>query len=215
MSLANGSAVIGNDLVVKGDLRSSGRIEVHGLVEGKVSCEHLTVHPSGRVLGTIEVGSADVSGTLQGRARIRNTIAIGSTGKVAGDVRYGRIAMVEGAELMADVRNIPPELGGDFHIVVRRGRTVTLTRADIDAVDPDNTADELTYRVTAPSQGHIARSAFPTMAIDNFTQAELAAGRIVFVHNGNGTGNGSFDVTVTDASGNASGAPTTVTVAVV
>lgn len=213
--MSQGSAVIGNDLIVKGDLRSAGRVEVHGYVEGKVSCEHLLVHPGGRVHGTVDVGSAEVNGTVQGRARVRNTIAIGSTGKVAGDVRYGRIAMVDGGELMADLRNVPPELTGDFHVVVRRGKSVALTTADIHAVDPDNSADELTYRISAPSQGHVARAAFPAMAIDSFTQAELAAGKILFVHDGTTAGGGGFKVQVVDRSGAESGPAQAVTVAVV
>lgn len=215
MSLPNGSAVIGADLIVRGEIRSKGSVEVHGYVEGKVNCEHLLIHPSGRVNGTVDAGNVEVNGTMEGRARVRNTIAIGSTGKVNGDVRYGSLAMVAGGELVADVRNIPPELAGDFHIVVRRGRSVALTTADIHAHDPDNTADELTYRVSAPSQGIIARSSAQASSIDSFTQAELESGRILFVHDGSSTGGGSFDVRVLDKSGADSGPPRKVTVAVV
>jgi cytoskeletal protein CcmA (bactofilin family) len=207
--------VIGNDLVVKGEIRSLGRVEVHGFVEGKVSCDHLLIHPGGRVLGTIETGNADINGTMQGRARVRNTIAIGSTGKVSGDVRYGNITLSDGGELLGDLRNIPPELEGDFQIVVRKGRSVALTTADITAFDPDNAASELNFRVASPSQGHIARAASPAVAIDSFTQAELEAGGILFVHDGASGGDGSFDVRVFDGSGADSGAARTVTVAVV
>lgn len=215
MNSSQGSAVIGTDLVVKGDLRSNGRIEVHGYVEGKVTCDHLLIHPGGRVLGTIDAGNADVHGSFQGRARVRNVISIGSTGKVSGDVRYGGIALTDGGELSADVRNVPPELSGDFHVVVRRGRSVALTPADITAFDPDNTAEELTYRVTALSQGHIARVAATATAIDSFTQAELQTGEIVFVHDGTTAGSGGFDVRVVDRSGGESGPPQKVTVAVI
>lgn len=215
MSSGQSSGVIGQDLSVKGEIRSSGRVEVHGYVEGKVNCEHLLVHPSGRVFGTIDVGSAEINGTIQGRTRVRQVIAIGSSGKVSGDVRYGKITLTSGGELLADLRNVPPELSGDFHVVVRKGRTVALTTADIHAFDPDDKADHLSYTVGAPTNGHVSRAGTASTPIDTFTQAELEAGKILFVHDGSGSSDGSFEVTVSDRSGASSGAPRKVIVSVV
>lgn len=215
MSVALGSAIIGSDLRVKGDVRSKGSIEVHGLVEGTVTCEHLVVHSGGRVHGIIEAGSAEVAGVLEGRTKVRNVISIGRTGKVSGDVRYGTIALADGGELVADVRNVPPELGGDFHVVVRRGRAVVLTTADIHAFDPDNTAEELTYNVSSVEQGHVALASTPGRAVASFTQADLAAGKVMFVHDGSSGGGTSFGVEVVDRAGATSGGAQKVTVAVV
>jgi hypothetical protein len=47
-----------------------------------------------------------------------------------------------------------------------------------------------------------------------FTQADLEAGRVAFVHDGRSTGLASFDIIVADRSGGTSGAPATVKVAV-
>lgn len=215
VDIARRSAVISDDLIIKGDIRNGGKIEVRGLIEGTVSAEHLVVHPGGRVLGTLKVDNADINGLFEGNAAIKQLISIGSSGIVRGDVRYGKLAMVAGGELTAEVRNVPPEVAGDFNLVVRRGRTVTVTIADISAYDPDDKASDLTFAVGRPVNGFIARASAPGTPVDRFTQAELTAGGILFVHDGNGPGDASFEVVVTDRAGASSGAPRAVQVAVV
>ena len=115
--------IIGPDLIVKGDIRNGGVIEVRGYIEGSVAADHLVVHDGGRVFGTVRANAADVNGKVQGTVAVKNLVNIGATGTVAGDVRYGKLALATGGNLEASVRNVPPELAGDFEIAVRRGRT--------------------------------------------------------------------------------------------
>lgn len=207
--------VIGEDLVVEGEIRGGAQVEVRGRVEGKIDAAHVLIHPGGRVNGTVVADNADISGALHGTARVKNLIAIGDTGSVHGDVRYGRLALAAGGELSADVRNVPPELAGDFQVVVRRGRSVPITTEDINAVDPDDSATQLRFSVTNPVNGFVTRAAAPRTPVEHFTQAELSAGGVLFLHDGATGANASFDVVVNDHTGAASGAPRTVQVAVV
>jgi hypothetical protein len=146
---------------------------------------------------------------------VRKVLGISGTGVVRGDVRYGQILMSEGGELSAELRNVPPEVVGDFQVVVRRGKSVVVTNADISAIDPDNTASELMFSVTKPFNGYLARSAATGQPIERFTQEELAAGSIMFVHDGNGGADAGFEVVVIDKAGASSGAPKAVQVSVV
>ena len=73
-----------------------------------------------------------------------------------GHVRYGQLAMEMGADLSAELRNVPPRLAGDLDITVKRGKSVIITTEDITAVDPDDTPDHLTYTVTKPRNGFIS-----------------------------------------------------------
>lgn len=209
------NAVIGADLELTGEVRGGSTIEIHGLVQGTVQAEHVIIQPGGRLLGILKAGSADVNGLLLGNVAVRQLLSIGSTGIVRGDVRYGQIAMASGGELIAEMRNIPPEIAGDFEIVVRRGRTVALTVSDISAFDPDDGAGDLTFTVARPRSGFVARAVAPRQAIERFTQAELLTGAILFAHDGNGEATASFDVVVTDKSGASSGSPRSVRVTVV
>lgn len=202
--------IIGPDLVVKGDIKNGGVIEVHGYVEGSIAADHLIVHDGGRVFGTVRANAADVSGKVQGTVAVRNLINIGPTGTVAGDVRYGKLALATGGNLDASVRNVPPELAGDFEIAVRRGRSVVITPVDLTAIDPDNTASELTYQVSNARGGELRLSA---SAATSFTDSDIRAGTVSFAHDAV-SDRASFDVQVIDRSGASSGAPSTVTVVV-
>ncbi|MDX2156357.1 MAG: cadherin-like domain-containing protein [Hyphomicrobiaceae bacterium] len=214
MSQPGGTALIGEDLVIEGEVRNGGEVEVRGAVLGTLAAERVIVHPGGRVIGTLTAGSADVNGLLDGRIRVRNLINIGASGVVLGDVRYGQLALAPGGDLAAEVHNVPPDLTGDFEVLVRRGRSVRVTSADLSARDPDNAASELTYLVSNVEHGHLARTSAPGTAVETFTEVELAAGTVLFVHDGGSADAAGFDVVVTDAAGATSGVPRRVRVLV-
>ena len=130
MSDTRGVLIIGDDAVLKGSVSNSRRIEVHGYVEGEVEAGEVMIAEGGRVYGTVKANAAEVRGTLQGGVRVKELIAIRDTGSVSGNVKYGRLAMDEGAELSATVRNIPPTITGDLDLAVTRGGLVRVTLAD-------------------------------------------------------------------------------------
>lgn len=211
----SGHAVIGEDLVIQGDVRNGGEVEVRGRVVGTLSAERVIIHPGGQVRGTLTADSADVRGHLEGRIRVKNLIDIGDGGVVQGDVRYGQLVLSPGGDLAADVRNIPPQLTGDFEMLVRRGRSVRIAMADISAFDPDDTAESLVYTVSNAEHGFVAKGQSPGDPVTSFTQADIAAGSVIFVHDGSGGVRASFDVVVGDAAGNSSGSARTVAVEVI
>ena len=79
-------------------------------------------------------------------------------------------------------------------------------------VDPDDTAQNLKFTVSNISSGHVAMSGSATVPLSNFTQSDLQAGAIMFVHDGSMGAKATFDVVVADAEGATSGKPQTVTV---
>lgn len=214
MSETKGVLIIGSDAVLTGEIKNGRRVEVHGKLDGSVTADDVLVHQGGRIDGKVRATSADVRGEIEGDVRVTELIAIKSTGMVSGNVRYGKLAMEEGAELAATVRNVPPSLVGDFDLTVRRGRTVRITSADISAVDPDDSADNLIFAVTGPSGGHITSAQAAGAPIAQFSQSDLQAGLISFVHDGGSEPKAMFNVVVTDAAGASSGPPKTVNVAV-
>lgn len=211
----NGHAVIGADLIIQGELRTKGDVDVLGYVTGSISAQRLTVQSGGKVYGTVRADSAEVNGVLQGTVAVRNLFHIGSGGAVTGDVHYGSLRLDTGGELSAKVKSVPPELAGDFHIAVKRGGSVTVTTEDIDAIDPDSGVDQLTFTVSNASCGYVARKGAETAPVEHFTEADLRAGQVVFVHDGSQAQRARFDVTVADESGGTSGAPKPVLVTVV
>lgn len=63
-----------------------------------------------------------------------------------------------------------------------------MTRDDLCAEDGDSPPQDLVYLVTPPSNGHLALKSVPGRSIQNFTQAQIDEGHLVFVHSGKSQG---------------------------
>lgn len=214
MTGARGNTIIAEDMVVRGDIRNGGLVEVKGYVEGSVSADRLLIHESGRVYGTVRADNCDVNGRLQGRVYIKHLINIGNSGAVAGDVRYGQLALAGGGDLDANVRNVPPEIAGDLNVTVQRGHAVRVTTADLSAIDPDSAATHVVFSIAGATGGHMARTGAPKTPVTSFTQADLEAGGILFVHDGSAGAAAAVELVAADQAGATSGAPKTLTVTV-
>ena len=110
--------------------------------------------------------------------------------------------------------NEAPQTSGDQAFEVDEGRVYILSPADLSAIDEDlgDTPAQLTWRVTAmPANGRLALAAASGTAITSFTQVQLGAGEIIYIHDGGETRTDSFTMRVED---DASLAAPLVTVAV-
>jgi hypothetical protein len=157
---------------------------------------------------------AEVHGTLQGNVTVKNLINIHSSGSVSGNVHYGRLALEAGGSLSAEVRNVPPSIGGDLDLTVQKGRAVAIRLQHLTALDPDDVAKDLVFTVSTARNGFIALATAPRRPVTRFTQADLERGSVVFQHDGSRTTAASFNVVVADHTGATSGAPQTVKVSV-
>lgn len=209
-----GNATIGQDTFIKGEISRGRQIDVFGRVEGRITAERLVIHEGGRVDGVVKTQTAEILGTLDGVATVKNLIRIGRAGRVTGNIRYGQLAVEPGGDLEADVRNVPPEIGGDLEIVVKRGGKAKVLASDLTAYDPDDTPDRLTFTVSNAQGGFVALTSSPGSAVERFTQVDVTNGAVLFVHDGGMAAQASFDVVVADAKGGTSGLPKTVTVAI-
>jgi len=207
-----GVLIVSEDTFITGKIRNCRRIEIYGRVHGELSAEAMHIHEGGSFQGRARAENADVHGTLHGNVVVRNLINIRSSGEVSGNVQYGQLAMEAGGSLVAEVRNVPPVIGGDLDLTVYRGRSVAITLEDLTAIDPDDEAKDLTYSVSNAVNGFVALADAPGAAVETFTQADLEANKVIFRHDGSAGERASFDVVVTDASGANSGKPQTVNV---
>ena len=212
----SGVLVITEDTVIRGvrELRNCRQLEVFGYLEGDVAAKSVLVHKNGRVFGKLKSDNAEIHGTLQGEVVVRNLIDIRSSGNVSGNVRYGKLALEVGGNLSAEVRNVPPILSGDLQIEVYKGGSVPVTLQDLNALDPDDNAKDLRFSVSNVRSGFLALASAPRKSVATFTQADLEAGQVSFIHDGRSADLASFEIMVADASGSTSGAPQTVRVVI-
>lgn len=71
------------------------------------------------------------------------------------------------------------------NLTVNDGTTVTLGVANLAATDPDNALPGLIYNVTGVTNGHFELTGAPGTMVTSFTHADVVAGAVVFVHDGN------------------------------
>lgn len=92
--------------------------------------------------------------------------------------------------------NRVPGLQVNNDATVLEGGSVTINDTHLEFTDPDNTANEIIYTITSlPTNGEIQQGG---VAINTFTQADLNAGNISFVHDGSETTSDSFSFSISD-----------------
>lgn len=214
MSTSTPTGILQPDIELKGHITGAKHLVVNGRVEGTVEGSKVIVGPTGNITGTLRADTAEISGTVEGEARIKHLIQIRSTGTVAGDVEYGQLAMEPGGSLEATVRNVPPTLSGDHDLTVARSGTVAITTADLAAIDPDDAAKDLVFTVSRAHGGRVAFKGAPDRAAPMFTLADLTGGKVVFAHDGSPGTSAGFHVVVADAKGAKSGDPQPVRITV-
>ena len=97
---------------------------------------------------------------------------------------------------------VTPVVSTNAGLTVDEGGAATITTAVLQATDADNPADELTYTIdSAPSAGQLERDGTPLAAGENFTQADIDADLVRYVHSGSETIADSFSFTLLDPGG--------------
>jgi hypothetical protein len=92
--------------------------------------------------------------------------------------------------------NDPPVLDSNT-FTINDGAVLGLTGGNLSASDIDDAAAGLVFNVGSIAHGYFQRVSSPGVPIASFTQAEIAAGQIQFVHDGSGLAP-SFTISVTD-----------------
>ena len=75
----SGRSYIGETLQLEGDLRSSGSVDVAGLINGNVFISDIKIKETGSIRGSLEATSVEISGHVQGKITA-DTVIIGKNG---------------------------------------------------------------------------------------------------------------------------------------
>jgi len=102
----SGRSVVGETLQLEGDLRSSGNLDVAGLVNGNVFVSDIVVTETGSVRGTVEASHVEINGHIEGKI-IANSIIIGKSAVIKGDVFFkNTLKTEEGADIDGYIKRI-------------------------------------------------------------------------------------------------------------
>ncbi len=96
-------SVLSSDLTVVGNLRTTGDVQVEGVVEGDIRAHLLTVGESATIKGEIVADDIVVNGRVVGRVRGLK-VRLTSTARVEGDIVHKTIAIESGAHFEGSVQ---------------------------------------------------------------------------------------------------------------
>ena len=83
-----------------------GRAAVIGQFDGAIDAKEIEVQAKGVVSGTIQATTIAVSGKINDVVQAADTLSIGNSGIVSGDIRYGNLEVAKGGELLGSMTQI-------------------------------------------------------------------------------------------------------------
>ena len=97
------ASVLSSDLIITGNVRTSGDIQVEGTIEGDIHAHLLTVGETATIRGELVADDIVVNGHVIGRVRGLK-VRLTSTAKVEGDIIHKTIAIESGAHFEGSVQ---------------------------------------------------------------------------------------------------------------
>ena len=91
------------DLTITGNIKTTGDIQIEGVVEGDIRAHLLTVGESATIKGEITADDVVVNGRVVGRVRGLK-VRLTSTARVEGDIIHKTIAIESGAHFEGSVQ---------------------------------------------------------------------------------------------------------------
>jgi len=97
--------LIGKTVHIHGNIDFAGGLHLDGQVKGNVgagghSGSTLSVSKTGRIEGSVEVGTLMLDGAIKGDIFASERLVLGPSAKIEGDVHYGVIESALGAEIV-------------------------------------------------------------------------------------------------------------------
>jgi cytoskeletal protein CcmA (bactofilin family) len=104
------ASVLSSDITIIGNVRSSGDIQVEGVIEGDIRSQVLIVGETATVKGEVVAEDVVVHGRVVGRLRGLK-IRLSSTARVEGDIVHKTIAIESGAHFEGSVQRQDDPIG--------------------------------------------------------------------------------------------------------
>ena len=102
----SGRSYVGETLQLDGDLRTSGNLDIAGLINGNVYVSEVTVTETGSVRGSIEASKIEINGHIEGKITA-DSIVIGRNAVIKGDVYFkNTLKTEEGANIDGYIKRI-------------------------------------------------------------------------------------------------------------
>ena len=95
----SGRSHVGETMQLEGDLRSSGSIDIAGLVNGNVFVSEITINETGSIRGLVEASNIEINGHVEGKISA-DSVIVGKNAVIKGDIFFkNTLKTEEGADI--------------------------------------------------------------------------------------------------------------------
>ena len=102
----SGRSRVGETMQLEGDLRSSGSIDISGLINGNVFVSDLNITETGSVRGTVEATTVEINGHVEGKIT-SDSVIVGKSAVIKGDIFFrSTLKTEEGADIDGYIKRI-------------------------------------------------------------------------------------------------------------
>ena len=102
----SGRSHVGETMQLDGDLRSSGSVDVAGLINGNVFVSEMIIKETGSIRGSLEATSVEINGHVEGKVTA-DVVIIGKNAVIKGDIFFKHtLKTEEGADIDGYIKRL-------------------------------------------------------------------------------------------------------------
>lgn len=95
---------VGPNIKLKGvEITDCDTLLVEGTVEATMDSRLMQIAEQGAFRGAAEIDLAEIRGRFDGNLTVRDKLIIHATGRVSGKIRYGKLVIEEGGQLVGEI----------------------------------------------------------------------------------------------------------------
>ena len=96
--------IVGREIELVGNISACDKLVVEGRVEAELQdCRQIEIASTGTFKGSAAIDMAEISGNFEGTLTARDILIVRSTGRITGTVRFGKLEIERGGEVVGDI----------------------------------------------------------------------------------------------------------------
>lgn len=118
-------SIISPGFKITGNLKSSGDVQIDGIIEGDINCRLLTIGQTGEMLGSITAETVRVSGKVEGQIKAKS-VTFHRTAEMIGEIMHGSLTIESGAQIEGPVSRMQKASNGNGGEIASFDRTTSV-----------------------------------------------------------------------------------------
>jgi len=120
--VAGSKLFVGVNIKLKGvEISNCDVLVIEGQVDATINSKVMEISKPGTLTGTAVIDVAEIHGEFSGELTARKKLVVHGTGRVTGNVRYGKLVVAEGGTVTGEVRQIDQAADGRPSTEARNG----------------------------------------------------------------------------------------------